>query len=465
MVALVSWKRLLRQVFIYWFIGSLLLTIYLGHPQPSHSQSNYPEIRGVWITNNDTADFLDQNKTQQAVNLLADLNFNTLYPVVWNSGYVLYESAIAQREGLQPFNPRGYQGQDALADLITKAHQRGLLVLPWFEFGFMAPPMSELVTNHPRWFTQRQDGSKTSVTAAGEVAWLNPFHPQVQQFITDLVMEVVNKYDIDGIQFDDHLALPYDFGYDPYTISLYQQETKKAPPQNPQDWGWVRWRANKITAFVTQLNKTIKTQKPNILFSLSPATYRLAYGTYLQDWLDWVRKDLLDEVIVQVYRTELSSFTEPIQRPEFQEAKAKIPTAVGILTGLKRKQVTMPLVSEKVQVAKNNGLGVAFFYYKTLWEVAPEPANQRKEAFRALFATPAPRSLAQKFVPVPTIPSNPNVPPSKAPRFPPQSFPKNPIPRDNFPPEPTLDNFPPEPTLEPQPSQPTDDNFPPEPTL
>lgn len=465
MVALVSWKRLLRQVFIYWFIGSLLLTIYLGHPQPSHSQSNYPEIRGVWITNNDTADFLDQNKTQQAVNLLADLNFNTLYPVVWNSGYVLYESAIAQREGLQPFNPRGYQGQDALADLITKAHQRGLLVLPWFEFGFMAPPMSELVTNHPRWFTQRQDGSKTSVTAAGEVAWLNPFHPQVQQFITDLVMEVVNKYDIDGIQFDDHLALPYDFGYDPYTISLYQQETKKAPPQNPQDWGWVRWRANKITAFVTQLNKTIKTQKPNILFSLSPATYRLAYGTYLQDWLDWVRKDLLDEVIVQVYRTELSSFTEPIQRPEFQEAKAKIPTAVGILTGLKRKQVTMPLVSEKVQVAKNNGLGVAFFYYKTLWEVAPEPANQRKEAFRALFATPAPRSLAQKFVPVPTIPSNPNVPPSKAPRFPPQSFPKNPIPRDSFPPEPTLNNFPPEPTLEPQPSQPTDDNFPTEPTL
>ena len=465
MVALVSWKRLLRQIFIYWFIGSLLLTIYLGHPQPSHSQSNYPEIRGVWITNNDTADFLDQNKTQQAVNLLADLNFNTLYPVVWNSGYVLYESAIAQREGLQPFNPRGYQGQDSLADLITKAHQRGLLVLPWFEFGFMAPPMSELVTNHPRWFTQRQDGSKTSVTAAGEVAWLNPFHPQVQQFITDLVMEVVNKYDIDGIQFDDHLALPYDFGYDPYTISLYQQETKKAPPQNPQDWGWVRWRANKITAFVTQLNKTIKTQKPNILFSLSPATYRLAYGTYLQDWLDWVRKDLLDEVIVQVYRTELSSFTEPIQRPEFQEAKAKIPTAVGILTGLKRKQVTMPLVSEKVQVAKNNGLGVAFFYYKTLWEVAPEPANQRKEAFRALFATPAPRSLAQKFVPVPTIPSNPNVPPSKAPRFPPQSFPKNLIPRDSFPPEPTLDNFPPEPTLEPQPSQPTDDNFPPEPTL
>ncbi|MFM7576262.1 MAG: glycoside hydrolase family 10 protein, partial [Microcystaceae cyanobacterium] len=144
---------------------------------------------------------------------------------------------------------------------------------------------------------------------------------------------------------------------------------------------------------------------------------------------------------------------------------AKIPTAVGILTGLKRKQVTMPLVSEKVQVAKNNGLGVAFFYYKTLWEVAPEPANQRKEAFRALFATPAPRSLAQKFVPVPTIPTNPNVPPSKAPRFPPQSFPKNPIPRDNFPPEPTLDNFPPEPTLELQPSQPTDDNFPPEPTL
>ncbi|MGL5035460.1 MAG: family 10 glycosylhydrolase, partial [Microcystaceae cyanobacterium] len=270
------------------------------------------------------------------------------------------------------------------------------------------------------------------------------------------VMEVVNQYDVDGIQFDDHFALPNEFGYDPYTIALYQQEMKKAPPSDPKDSNWIRWRANKITAFVAQLNKAIKQRKPNILFSLSPATYRLAYNTYLQDWLDWVRKGLVDELIVQVYRTDLSSFMEPLQRPEFREAKSKVPTAVGILTGLKRKQIAMPFVSEKVRVATANGLGVSFFYYETLWDLAPEPPAQRQAEFRNLFPTPARRSLAQKFIPTVTMPVNPNVPQNPAPRFPPTSFP-----RDNFPPEPTLDNnFPPQPT-----APVFQDNFPSEPTL
>ena len=266
--------------------GLILLT--QGY-QPGLSQALYPAIRAVWITNNDTIHFMDQGRTQESINQLAHLHFNTLYPVVWNSGYILYESAIAKREGLQPFSPRGNQGQDVLADMIQRAHRQGLLVLPWFEFGFMAPPFSELVKKHPQWFTQRQDGSKTSVTAAGEVMWMNPFHPQVQKFMTDLVLEVVTQYDVDGIQFDDHTALPYQFGYDPYTLALYQQEMKTAPPSNAKDPAWIRWRADKLTDFIARLNQAIKARKPNILFSLSPATYHLAYQTYLQDWLDWIR--------------------------------------------------------------------------------------------------------------------------------------------------------------------------------
>ncbi|BFM39184.1 family 10 glycosylhydrolase [Synechocystis sp. LKSZ1] len=483
------YKTLLKRWTLLLLPLTLGLILFLQGYQPGLSQSAYPAIRGVWITNNDTIHFMDQGRTQESINQLARLNFNTLYPVVWNSGYILYESAIAKREGLQPFSPRGDQGQDVLADLIQRAHRQGLLVLPWFEFGFMAPPFSELVRKHPQWFTQRQDGSKTSVTAAGEVMWMNPFHPQVQKFITDLVLEVVTQYDVDGIQFDDHTALPNQFGYDPYTVALYQQEMKTAPPSNPKDPAWIRWRADKLTAFIAQLNQAIKARKPQILFSLSPATYNLAYQTYLQDWLDWVRKGLVDEVIVQVYRTQLASFIEPLQRPEFQEAKLRVPTAVGVLTGLKTKQVPMALVAEKVRAAMNQGLGIAFFYYKTLWEIAPEDKQSRLSQFQALFRSPAPRSLAQKFVPqLPPIPLAPSSATDKsstpAPRSP--QAPKNPVttksprptvvspqpPRDNFPPEPTLtvpvipapstgassikpapqpvDNFPPEPTLDPE---------------
>jgi uncharacterized lipoprotein YddW (UPF0748 family) len=351
----------------------------------------FQEIRGVWMTENDNDILRDRAKLHDAVSQLARLNFNTIYPVVWNSGYVLYPSAVAQRMEIQPFVRQGLQGQDILADLAAQAHRQGLLVIPWFEFGFMAPPTSELALNHPDWLTQQRDGSQTSIAVAGEVAWLNPFHPEVQQFITDLVLEVLSQYDVDGVQFDDHTSLPNAFGYDSYTLALYKQETKKDAPPNPEDPEWVRWRADKITAFMTQLNKAVKQRKPNAIFSVSPNPYITAYNGYLQDWLAWVRQNIVDELIVQVYRPNLQSFLEQVSRPEIQEARQKIPTGVGILTGLRNKPMPMQLIQSKVQAARDRSLGVSFFFYESLWDDAPEPITERQSNFKALFYLPASR--------------------------------------------------------------------------
>jgi uncharacterized lipoprotein YddW (UPF0748 family) len=359
-------------------------------PEPI-AQRPMQEIRGVWMTENDHDILSDRPKMQEAVSQLARLNLNTIYPVVWNSGYVLYPSAVAQRAEIQPFIRQGLQGQDILADLITQSHRQGLLVIPWFEFGFMAPPTSELALNHPEWLTQQRDGNQTWISAAGEVVWLNPFLPEVQQFITDLVLEAVTQYDVDGIQFDDHTSLPNVFGYDSYTLALYKQETKKDAPANPQDPEWVRWRADKITAFVTQLNQAVKQRKPNAIFSVSPNPYVTAYNTYLQDWLTWVRQDIVDELIVQVYRPDLQSFLNQITRSEIQEVQQKIPTGVGVLTGLRNKPVAMSLIQAKVNSARDRELGVSFFYYESLWDEGPEPITERQSNFQALFNLPASR--------------------------------------------------------------------------
>jgi uncharacterized lipoprotein YddW (UPF0748 family) len=397
-----SWWRSLKFKYLpLLFLASFITVLLAGNPigaiapwvvPKAIAQQPSQEIRGVWMTNNDTEILVDHPKLQEAVRQLGLLNFNTIYPVVWNSGYVLHESAVAQRIGIQPFVRKGLQGQDILTDLVTQAHYRGLLVIPWFEFGFMAPPTSELVLNHPDWITQRRDRSQTWIGAAGEVVWLNPFHPEVQQFITDLVLEVVTQYPVDGIQFDDHTSLPNEFGYDSYTIALYKQETKKDVPPNPQDPEWVRWRADKITAFVTQLNHAVKKRKPKAIFSISPNPYVTAYNTYLQDWLTWVRQGIVDELIVQVYRPNLQSFREQLARPEIQEAQQKIPTGVGVLTGLRNKPVSMQLIQAKVQAARDRGLGVAFFYYESLWDNSPEPITERQSNFQSLFHFPAFRS-------------------------------------------------------------------------
>nr|MDZ8164752.1 glycoside hydrolase family 10 protein [Nostoc sp. CmiSLP01]MDZ8286140.1 glycoside hydrolase family 10 protein [Nostoc sp. ChiSLP01] len=390
-----GWRRKVKYIFPLLMLISLIAVVLVDSFSPAVAQLPRQEIRGVWMTNNDFDTLKNRNKVQEAMSHLRRLNFNTIYPVVWNSGYAMYPSPTAQKAGIQPFVYKGSDGHDILADLINQAHRKGLLAIPWFEFGFMAPPTSELALNYPDWFTQKRDGSQTSNSAAGEVMWLNPFHPQVQQFITNLVLEVVTQYDADGIQFDDHMSLPREFGYDRYTVALYAKETKNNPPANPEDPAWVKWRADKITAFMVQLNQAVKQRKPQAIFSVAPNYYDFAYKFHLQDWLNWIRQDIVDELTVQIYRPNLQSFIANISRPEIQEAQQKIPTGVGIMTGLRNNPVPMQQIKSQVRAAQERGLGVTFFYYESLWNYAPEPLNERQAAFENLFPSPALRARVE----------------------------------------------------------------------
>ncbi len=350
------------------------------------------EIRGVWLTNNDLPMMENRTKLRTAMTQLRALNFNTVYPVIWNSGYVNYPSAVAQRYGIQPFVRKGSDGHDILGDLVNQAKSNNLLVIPWFEFGFMVPQTSELATLHPDWLTETRDGGQLSNGPAGEVAWLNPFHPEVQQFITELVVEAVTQYNVDGIQFDDNMGLPREFGYDKFTRALYQKETKKSVPSNVADATWVKWRADKITTFMTQLKQTIKSRKSRVIFSISPNYYDHAYKLTLQDWLTWVQSGIVDELIMQVYRSDLNSFTAKLNRPEIIETQQKIPTAIGILTGLRRRPVPMSQIQSQTRTAQQRGLGVSYFYYESLWDDAPEGVMERIAGFQSLFPTPMIRS-------------------------------------------------------------------------
>ncbi|MEM7726419.1 MAG: glycoside hydrolase family 10 protein [Cyanobacteria bacterium P01_A01_bin.45] len=407
------WRQILKRLLPLLFVVSFIMVVLLDSLAPAIAQSPPPlftitapqefqrpalfprqEIRGVWMTANDFNILKSRSKVQDAVSKLRSLNFNTIYPVVWNSGYTKFPSAVAKRAGI-PFFFNGAEGQDILADLINQAHRRGLLVIPWFEFGFMTPETSELALNHPNWLTQKSDGSRTSLSAAGEVTWLNPFHPEVQQFITNLVLEVVTRYNVDGIQFDDHMSLPRDFGYDQYTKALYTEETGNPPPNNPAAQAWVKWRADKITAFMMQLNQAVKANKPKAIFSVSPNYYNHAYKLQLQDWLNWVRLGIVDELIMQVYHRDLRAFVSNISRPEVQETQKLISTAIGVMAGLRNRPVPMRQIQSQVRAAKQRGLGVTFFYYESLWNYSQESISDRMAGFKRLFPRSAFRSRGQ----------------------------------------------------------------------
>ncbi|NES99363.1 MAG: family 10 glycosylhydrolase [Sphaerospermopsis sp. SIO1G1] len=392
----ITWyQNFFKNFFWRFFLISLTTVLITNNFLAVNAQIPRQEIRGVWITSNDLNVFKDREQVTDAVTKLKRLNFNTIYPVVWNSGYVMFPSYVAKQIDIQPFVFRGSDGHDILADVINQAHRQNLMVIPWFEFGFMTPPTSELALNKPEWLTKKRNGETTSISAAGEVAWLNPFHPEVQQFITNLLVELAYKYNIDGIQFDDHTSLPHEFGYDQYTISLYRQEMQNDPPANSQDPEWVKWRADKITDFMVRLNQRIKQYKPQAVISVSPNYYNFAYKLQLQDWLNWVRLDIVDELIVQVYRDNLASFTKKIELPEVKEAQQKISTGVGIMAGLRTSPVSMKQIKSQVRTVQRRRLGVVFFYYETLWNHTQESFQQRLAGFKNMFPYPAVRLASE----------------------------------------------------------------------
>jgi uncharacterized lipoprotein YddW (UPF0748 family) len=373
------------------FIVSLCFVLFIIKPALTITPP-VQEIRGVWLTNIDSEVLFSRRGVTEALNRLKTLNFNTIYPTVWQGGYTLYPSAVAQRYFGQSLDPTpGLQKRDVLQELVRQGHQKGLTVIPWFEFGFMAPANSDLAQQHPDWLTRRLDGTLIKKEGNDERVWLNPFHPEVQQFILDLIVEIVTNYKIDGIQFDDHFGLPSEFGYDEYTVSLYQAEHQgKLPSEDFYETYWVRWRADKINQFMKRVFETVKAIDQECIISLSPNPLHFALPAYLQDWFTWERKGWIEEIVLQVYRSDLERFTTELERTEVELANDHIPFAVGILSGLKNRPTPMNMIENQVQATRNHELaGVSFFFYESLWNWAEESPRERQNKLQILFPTQA----------------------------------------------------------------------------
>jgi uncharacterized lipoprotein YddW (UPF0748 family) len=404
-------RKILNRKF--WFGVSIAIGLILSLTIPilslAQSLPNKPirEIRGVWITNVDSDVLFKRDRLATAIKDLRQLNFNTIYPVVWNWGYTTYPSQVAKRIVGSSFMPKksagllinrqlnqteGLEGRDVLKELVVQGHKQGLAVIPWFEFGFMAPATtdpagSDLAKRHPDWLTQKQDGGKIWKEGKDPRVWLNPFKPEVKKFIIDLVVEVVKKYDVDGIQFDDHFGLPAEFGYDKFTVDLYKAEHQgKLPPQDPKNEAWINWRADKITLLMRDLFMAIKAANPKAIVSISPNPQSFAKSFFLQDWAKWERQGLVEELLIQVYRDKFETFIGELQKPEVKLASQHIPVGIGILTGVKPKPIPMKQIQTQIAAVRQQGLaGVSFFFYETLWKLTNEPEAVRKNGFKQVF--------------------------------------------------------------------------------
>ena len=173
------------------------------------------EFRAAWIATVGNSSWPSKSgltTAQQKAELIAILDravalkLNAVILQVRPASDALYASSIEPWSeyltGVQGRAPSPYY--DPLAFAITEAHQRGLELHAWFNpfrahhFQATSPIANSHVSKtHPEW-----------VRGYGKYLWLDPGEPAVRDYSLRVVMDVVKRYDVDGIHFDDYFY-PY----------------------------------------------------------------------------------------------------------------------------------------------------------------------------------------------------------------------------------------------------------------
>ena len=299
------------------------------------------ELRGVWLLSHYNSKVLTSpDNIKRTLDFLEASGFNTLFVAVWNQGHTAFESEVMAKYGFPAQDPE-YVGRDPLQEVINQAKGRNFTIFPWFEYGFAAaPPNLKSDNDHilrlkPEWMAKDQFGNIVR-HGSGGLWWMNSLDKEVQNFITELILEVLDTYGsgITGVQGCDRLpAMPYLGGYDDKTKRRYKDKKGVEPPtidaspiqvnplifhssiinkQDPEWLEWVQFRANILTDYLKILRDRVKGRNSQYVFSIAPSPFKFGFNNLLQDSDTWVKEGLVDFLCPQFYRSDLQAYKNEV---------------------------------------------------------------------------------------------------------------------------------------------------------
>ena len=323
-------------------------------------------MRGVWVTTTASTALDSKENIKTMVTNCKAAGINHLFIVVYNNARTIYPSTLMQNL-IGKAQLERYVGRDPLKECVDEAKSQGLKVHAWFEYGFSSSYSANggpIVAAKPAWAGKDQGGN---LLVKNGFDWLNGLNPEVQQFMVDLFKEVINNYDVDGVQGDDRLpAMPSTGGYDAYTVSLYQSENAGAsPPPNSAESNWINWRVRKLNQFMKRLRNEVKALKPSIMLTMSPSPFPWGRDEYLQDWPTWVDSGWVDAVIPQCYRYDITAYNASLLQQKSYHRSSTIPLYPGVLLRSGSYTATDGFLSQMIQSNRNNGFkGEVYFFYE-----------------------------------------------------------------------------------------------------
>jgi uncharacterized lipoprotein YddW (UPF0748 family) len=274
------------------------------------------EFRAVWMATVDNIDFptrktlsIEQQKEELLENLklVQSLKLNAIVFQVRPQCDALYKSSIEPWSEFLTGEMGRAQSFDPLEFLVAEAHKRGILVHAWFNPYRALHPAAKTVSE--KHISKRRP---ELVRKYGKYLWLDPSDSEVQAYSLSVVMDVVRRYDIDGVHFDDYFY--------PYP----EKDASGAEIEFPDDANWQKyknlggklsrddWRRKNVNDFIESVGHNIKRIKPKVLYGISPfgiwqpvpekniAGFN-AYTELYADARKWLQDGAVDYLAPQLY--------------------------------------------------------------------------------------------------------------------------------------------------------------------
>lgn len=275
-----------------------------------------PEFRGVWIATVDNIDWPSKGnynaEAQKAefIRLLDMHQRNGLNAIVaqvrpaadafYPSPYEPWSEWLTGKQGLPP-SPY----YDPLAFMVSETHKRGMEFHAWmnpyravFNIGRSSISPTHITRLRPEWFL-----------TYGDKRYFDPGNKEVLLYVANIVKDVVTRYAVDAIHFDDYFY--------PYRIPGKEFPDNASYIKYGNGLSKDQWRRSNTDSIISLLSRSIKSINPSCQFGISPfGVWRnedhdadgsktngaqTNYDDLYADILLWLRKGWIDYVAPQLY--------------------------------------------------------------------------------------------------------------------------------------------------------------------
>ena len=308
-------------------------------------RSEEPEFRAVW---NHSGEGVWPGDWEKSVINLSENGFNAVFPNMLWGGLARYESDIL------PVSPIVDEYGDQISQCVEACHKHGVEVHVW--------KVNWNLSNAPQDFIDdMRSQNRTQVDVDGNpLDWLCPSDPRNRQLELDTLLEVVNKYNVDGIHFD-YIRYPHEKScYCDDCRTRFEEDAGLIVQNWPEDCysgehhdAYRDWRVKQITSLVRVVHEEVKKVSPEVeisaaVFSSWPAC-RESIG---QDWVDWVNKGYLDFLCPMDYTNSASTFRYKIN-DQLSLVEGKVPVYPGVGVGATNSTLLPPEVIEQLQITRD----------------------------------------------------------------------------------------------------------------